>query len=56
MVDIFDTSTKLRFRSATEPAYIKFGSLRDKDIKVDIKSGQLRLSGYVPRLMGVFVE
>ncbi|KAG2129861.1 uncharacterized protein EDB93DRAFT_1265156 [Suillus bovinus] len=45
MTDIFDTSTKLRFRKPDEPSYIRFGTIRDKDPKYDIRSGQLKLSG-----------
>ncbi|KAG2122351.1 hypothetical protein DEU56DRAFT_974525 [Suillus clintonianus] len=42
---IFDTSTKLRFRKPDEPSYIKFGTVRDKDPKYNIRSGQLKLAG-----------
>ncbi|KIJ11256.1 hypothetical protein PAXINDRAFT_15796 [Paxillus involutus ATCC 200175] len=45
MKDIFDTSTKLRFREPKDSQYIKFGSVRDKDPKYDIRSGQLKLAG-----------
>ncbi|KIJ14488.1 hypothetical protein PAXINDRAFT_79056 [Paxillus involutus ATCC 200175] len=45
MRDIFDTTTKLRFRDPKEPQYIKFGTMRDKDLRYDIRSGQLRLAG-----------
>lgn len=45
MTEIFDKTTKVRFRDADEPQYIKFGSVRDKDPGYDIRSGQLRLSG-----------
>ncbi|KAG1846557.1 hypothetical protein DFJ58DRAFT_747163 [Suillus subalutaceus] len=45
MADIFDKSTKLRFRKPDEPSYIKFGTIRDKDLKYDIRSGQLKLAG-----------
>lgn len=41
----FDKSTKLRFRNLDEPQYIKFGTARDKDPKLDIRSGQMRISG-----------
>ncbi|KAF8833157.1 hypothetical protein BDN67DRAFT_1017878 [Paxillus ammoniavirescens] len=45
MKDIFDTSTKLRFRDPKEYQYIKFGTVRDKDPQYDIRSGQLKLAG-----------
>jgi hypothetical protein len=43
----FDKTTKLRFRDPEEPQYIKFGSLKDKDPRVGIRSGQIRLNGCV---------
>ncbi|KAG6816742.1 hypothetical protein H0H87_003331 [Tephrocybe sp. NHM501043] len=42
----FDITTKLRFRNAKEPQYIKFGSARDKDLSLGIRGGQLKLQGY----------
>ncbi|KIJ66157.1 hypothetical protein HYDPIDRAFT_174829 [Hydnomerulius pinastri MD-312] len=45
MKDIFDKSTKLRFRNAEDPQYIKFGTVRDKEPEYDIRSGQLKLAG-----------
>lgn len=45
MTSCFDKTTKLRFRNPDEPAYIKFGSVRDKDLAVGIRSGQLKISG-----------
>ncbi|KAH7929514.1 hypothetical protein BV22DRAFT_1080689 [Leucogyrophana mollusca] len=45
MIGIFDKTTKLRFRNAEDPSYIKFGTVRDKDPKCDIRSGQLKLQG-----------
>ncbi|KAG1746337.1 hypothetical protein EDB19DRAFT_1905800 [Suillus lakei] len=45
MAGIFDNSTKLRFRKPDEPSYIRFGTIRDKDLKYDIRSGQLKLAG-----------
>ncbi|KAK0448948.1 uncharacterized protein EV420DRAFT_1647225 [Desarmillaria tabescens] len=45
IADCFDKTTKHRFRNANEPAYIKFGTMRDTDIQLDIRSGQLRLEG-----------
>ncbi len=45
IADCFDKTTKHRFRSANEPAYIKFGTMRDTDARLDIRSGQLRLAG-----------
>ncbi|KAF8840352.1 hypothetical protein BDN67DRAFT_1011541, partial [Paxillus ammoniavirescens] len=45
MKDIFDASTKLRFRDPGDPQYIKFGAVHDKDPQYDIRSGQLKLAG-----------
>ncbi|KIK93910.1 hypothetical protein PAXRUDRAFT_144008 [Paxillus rubicundulus Ve08.2h10] len=45
MRDEFDKTTKLRFRDAEEPQYIKFGTVRDKDPEYGIRSGQLKLAG-----------
>ncbi|KAI6108534.1 hypothetical protein EV401DRAFT_2076832 [Pisolithus croceorrhizus] len=41
----FDKTTKMHFRSANEPQYIRFGTVRDRDPEYNIRSGQLRLSG-----------
>ncbi|KAJ8595460.1 hypothetical protein M405DRAFT_929541 [Rhizopogon salebrosus TDB-379] len=45
LTSIFDKTTKLRFRNPDEPSYVKFGTVRDKDPKYDIRSGQLKLAG-----------
>ncbi|KAF9234838.1 hypothetical protein BU15DRAFT_78672 [Melanogaster broomeanus] len=45
MREVFDKTTKLRFRDAADPQYIKFGTVRDKDPQCDIRSGQLKLAG-----------
>ncbi|KAF6750812.1 hypothetical protein DFP72DRAFT_909388 [Ephemerocybe angulata] len=45
IVDCFDKTTKLRFRNAQEPQYIKFGSTRDNDKDCNIRIGQMKLSG-----------
>jgi len=47
MTDVFDKTTKLRFRKLDEPSYIKFGTVRYKDPKYDIRSGRLKLAGFV---------
>ena len=41
----FDKATKTRFRSASEPQYIRFGSTRDNDPSCDIRFGQLKMEG-----------
>ncbi|KAK0434124.1 hypothetical protein EV421DRAFT_2088138 [Armillaria borealis] len=41
----FDRTTKLRFKVADEPAYIHFGGMRDKDPKLNINIGKLKLTG-----------
>ncbi|KAG1734639.1 hypothetical protein EDB19DRAFT_1997165 [Suillus lakei] len=45
MTDIFDSTTKLRFRNPEEPLYIKFGTIHGKDCQHNISDGQLTLSG-----------
>ncbi|KAG1844158.1 hypothetical protein DFJ58DRAFT_29856 [Suillus subalutaceus] len=45
ITDIFDSTTKLRFRNPEDPVYIKFGTIRDKDLQHGIRCGQLKLSG-----------
>lgn len=42
----FDKTTKPRFRDIEEPQYVKFGSTRDNDADVNIRFGQLKLTGY----------
>ncbi|KAH7883409.1 hypothetical protein F5I97DRAFT_1939180 [Phlebopus sp. FC_14] len=46
MKDVFDKETKLRFRNADDPQYIKFGTVRDKEPQYDIRSGQLKIAGW----------
>ncbi|KAL5486031.1 hypothetical protein ACEPAI_7075 [Sanghuangporus weigelae] len=41
----FDETTKRLFRDKKEPQYIQFGSPLDKDSRVGIRSGQLKLLG-----------
>jgi hypothetical protein len=43
----FDKTTKLTFRGITDPQFIKFGSARDRDPMLNIRSGQLKLLGHV---------
>ncbi|KAF8814878.1 hypothetical protein BYT27DRAFT_7081226 [Phlegmacium glaucopus] len=45
IVRCFDKTTKLRFRSADEPQFVKFGSTRDNDADCNIRYGQLKLTG-----------
>ncbi|KAF8883236.1 hypothetical protein BD779DRAFT_1444010 [Infundibulicybe gibba] len=45
IAECFDKSTKLRFKDANEPTFIKFGTPRDQDVGLGIRSGQLRLKG-----------
>ena len=47
IVDRFDKKTKLRFVDSTEPQFVKFGRIGDRDPKLNIKSGQLKLLGWV---------
>jgi len=41
----FDESGKVRFRDATGPQYIKFGSAKDNDSQVNIRFGQIKIPG-----------
>jgi len=43
--DCFDKTTKTRFRNASEPQYVKFGSMRDNDANCNIRFGQLKMAG-----------
>ncbi|KIM86827.1 hypothetical protein PILCRDRAFT_4705 [Piloderma croceum F 1598] len=45
MVNVFDKSTKLKFRNPDDPSYIRFGGVKDRDLAVGIRSGQLKLPG-----------
>jgi hypothetical protein len=45
IIRCFDKTTKLRFRKAEEPEYVKFGSTRDNDESCNIRFGQLKLMG-----------
>lgn len=45
MMENFEKSTKPTFKSITERSFIKFGSVRDKDPAVGIRSGQLPIEG-----------
>ncbi|KAF9480732.1 hypothetical protein BDN70DRAFT_832251 [Pholiota conissans] len=45
IVQCFDKTTKLRFRSTEVPQYIKFGSTRDNDADHNIRFGQLKIPG-----------
>lgn len=47
MVDNFDKFAKTVFKDETEASYIKFGTMRDNDPAVNIRRGQLTLSGQV---------
>ena len=51
IVKRFDMTTKLRVRNADDPQYIKFGSIRDDDPLLNIRSGQLKLLGYASSLV-----
>ena len=45
MLDHFERSTKPTFKDTTERSFVKFGSIRDKDLQFGIRSGQLMLEG-----------
>ncbi len=43
----FDRTTKCAFRDESDPHYVRFGSARDRDPKLKITAGKLRLEGSV---------
>jgi hypothetical protein len=45
MTTEFDRSAKLAFEKAANPLFIKFGGARDRDLKLNIRAGQLKLLG-----------
>ena len=45
IVDAFDKSTKLTFKNAKTPAYVKFGGISDADAAYDVKGGKLVIQG-----------
>lgn len=45
MKKYFDRTTKCAFRDESDPHYIRFGSARDRDPKLKITAGKLRLEG-----------
>ena len=45
MMNEFDKTTKLRFNNPDEPSYIRFGTVKDRDLAFNIKSGILKLPG-----------
>ena len=47
MLDHFDKSVKPTFKDSAERSFIKFGSMRDKDPLVGIRSGQMIVEGSV---------
>ncbi|KAH9940124.1 uncharacterized protein BXZ73DRAFT_43112 [Epithele typhae] len=49
MMEQFDKATKRVFKDEKQTSYIKFGSMKCNDPKVNISRGQLTLSGYTMR-------
>ena len=47
MMENFEKSVKPTFKDAAERSFVKFGSMRDRDPSVGIRSGQLSLEGCV---------
>ena len=45
IVKCFDKTTKIRFRNADEPQFVKFGSTQDNDEDCNIRYGQLKMTG-----------
>ncbi|PIL34614.1 hypothetical protein GSI_03393 [Ganoderma sinense ZZ0214-1] len=60
MLEHFDQNAKPVFKDEKEPSYIKFGGMKDNDPKVNIRRGQLTLSGsdmasfFKPALQSIF--
>lgn len=50
MLESFEKSVKPTFKDSTERSFVKFGSMRDRDPSVGIRSGQLPLEGYALHL------
>ena len=46
MMERFEKSTKPTFNDPSVRAFIRFGSIRDKDPAVGIRNGQLTIEGY----------
>ncbi|PCH36693.1 hypothetical protein WOLCODRAFT_82535 [Wolfiporia cocos MD-104 SS10] len=46
MMEFFDKSTKTLFKNPNEPSYIKFGTMSSNDPSVQIRRGQMTLSGH----------
>ncbi|PCH36674.1 hypothetical protein WOLCODRAFT_157373 [Wolfiporia cocos MD-104 SS10] len=46
MVEFFNKSTKAVFKNSDEPSYIKFGTMGSNDPSVQIRRGQMILSGH----------
>lgn len=55
IVGCFDKTAKLRFKGPgsndSEAVFIKFGTTRDKDAALNIRSGQMKLAGSVVLLI-----
>lgn len=47
MLDNFEKTTKPTFKDPKDRSFIKFGSMKDKDQDVGIRSGQITLEGCV---------
>lgn len=47
IVNVFERSSKQRFKDDKDPQYIKFGGTRDNDASRNIRFGQLKLDGYI---------
>ncbi|KAJ3784741.1 hypothetical protein GGU10DRAFT_270811 [Lentinula aff. detonsa] len=45
ITECFDQTTKLQFKDSDEPYHVKFGGLRDREPNLDIRSGQMKISG-----------
>lgn len=45
MTEAFDKSSKLAFEKSINPLFVRFGGARDRDPKLNIRAGQIKLEG-----------
>ncbi|KAH6910168.1 hypothetical protein BKA70DRAFT_1466558 [Coprinopsis sp. MPI-PUGE-AT-0042] len=46
IVQLFDKGAKLTFRDDATPHFVRFGRVHDSDSSLDIRNGQIKLSGF----------
>ena len=45
MLENFEKSTKPTFKDARDRSFVRFGSMRDKDLEFGIRAGQITIEG-----------